>query len=226
MSTEKFPSGIAPDNHDLELLARGEHHDPHSVLGAHPHADGTVLRALRPNAESVSAVIGGKNFPLEHVSNGIFAALVPYPDLIDYRYSVTYPGGHTVLAADPYRFLPTLGELDLHLFGEGRHERLWDILGAHPRSYETPDGPVDGTSFAVWAPAARGVTVVGDFDGWSGQFAPCESSDPLGSGNSSCPTSQSVRCTSSGSTATTAPFATRPIPWHSVPRSRRRLHRE
>ncbi|ANQ74557.1 1,4-alpha-glucan branching protein GlgB [Rhodococcus qingshengii] len=172
MSTEKFPSGIAPDNHDLELLARGEHHDPHSVLGAHPHADGTVLRALRPNAESVSAVIGGKNFPLEHVSNGIFAALVPYPDLIDYRYSVTYPGGHTVLAADPYRFLPTLGELDLHLFGEGRHERLWDILGAHPRSYETPDGPVDGTSFAVWAPAARGVTVVGDFDGWSGQFAP------------------------------------------------------
>ena len=90
MSTEKFPSGIAPDNHDLELLARGEHHDPHSVLGAHPHADGTVLRALRPNAESVSAVIGGKNFPLEHVSNGIFAALVPYPDLIDYRYSVTY----------------------------------------------------------------------------------------------------------------------------------------
>lgn len=65
-----------------------------------------------------------------------------------------------------------LGELDLHLFGEGRHERLWDILGAHPRSYETPDGPVDGTSFAVWAPAARGVTVVGDFDGWSGQFAP------------------------------------------------------
>ncbi len=104
MSTEKFPSGIAPDNHDLELLARGEHHDPHSVLGAHPHADGTVLRALRPNAESVSAVIGGKNFPLEHVSNGIFAALVPYPDLIDYRYSVTYPGGHTVLAADPYRF--------------------------------------------------------------------------------------------------------------------------
>lgn len=62
MSTEKFPSGIAPDNHDLELLARGEHHDPHSVLGAHPHADGTVLRALRPNAESVSAVIGGKTF--------------------------------------------------------------------------------------------------------------------------------------------------------------------
>ncbi|MFC8935948.1 1,4-alpha-glucan branching protein GlgB [Rhodococcus sp. NPDC057135] len=172
MPTDKSPSGIAPDSHDLELLSRGEHHDPHSVLGAHPHADGTVLRALRPHAESVNAVIGGKTFPLEHVSNGIFAALVPYPDLIDYRYSVTYPGGHTVLTADPYRFLPTLGELDLHLFGEGRHERLWDILGAHPRSYETPDGPVDGTSFAVWAPAARGVTVVGDFDGWGGQFAP------------------------------------------------------
>ena len=168
----ELPAGVAPAPHDLELLGRGEHHDPHSVLGAHAHPDGTVLRTLRPHAESVDAVIGGQSFSLQHISGGVFAALVPYPELMDYRYSVTYPGGHTVVVADPYRFLPTLGELDLHLFGEGRHERLWEVLGAHPRRYETPDGVVEGTSFAVWAPAARGVTVIGDFDGWGGQFAP------------------------------------------------------
>lgn len=82
-------------------------------------------------------------------------------------------GGHNDVSADGYRFLPTLGELDLHLFGEGRHERLWEILGAHRRRYDTPpDGTVTGTSFAVWAPNARGVSVIGDFDGWSGRNFP------------------------------------------------------
>jgi 1,4-alpha-glucan branching enzyme len=76
---------------------------------------------------------------------------------------------------DPYRWLPTLGELDLHLLGEGRHERLWDVLGAHVRSYETPEGVVEGTSFAVWAPNARGVRVCGDFDGWDGRANPMRS---------------------------------------------------
>src|SRR3712207_8957662 len=60
---------------------------------------------------------------------------------------------HTV--DDPYRWLPTLGEVDLHLIGEGRHERLWDALGAHVRTYDTPNGPVGGNSFALWAPTDR-----------------------------------------------------------------------
>ena len=77
---------------------------------------------------------------------------------------------HTV--DDPYRWLPTLGEIDLHLIGEGRHERLWDVLGAHVRTYDTPAGPVTGTSFAVWAPTAQGVRVTGDFDGWAGPDPP------------------------------------------------------
>ena len=76
---------------------------------------------------------------------------------------------------DPYRWLPTLGEIDLHLIGEGRHERLWDALGAHVRSYDTPSGPVTGTSFAVWAPTAQGVRVTGDFDGWAGWTHPMRS---------------------------------------------------
>ncbi|MCM6778180.1 1,4-alpha-glucan branching protein GlgB [Nocardia sp. CDC159] len=154
------------------LLAAGTHPDPHTVLGAHPHPDGTVVRALRPHADSVAARIGEKDYPLVHVAHGVFEGVVPFTELWDYRFVVSYPGGQTVLDADGYRFLPTIGELDLHLIGEGRHERLWDVLGAHPRSYTTLDGEVSGTSFAVWAPNARGVSVIGDFDGWSGNSAP------------------------------------------------------
>jgi 1,4-alpha-glucan branching enzyme len=162
----------APSDNDLDLLAAGRHYNPHSVLGAHPVPGGTAIRALKPDAEKVIARVGGVDHELTHVAHGLFSALVPVEDLIDYRLVVTWPGGHVSESADGYRFLPTLGELDLHLFGEGRHERLWDILGAHQQSYATPDGPVTGTSFAVWAPAAQGVTLVGDFDGWTGRSWP------------------------------------------------------
>lgn len=162
-------------NRDLMLLAAGTHTDPHTVLGAHPHPDGTAVRALRPHAETVSVRVGGVDHPLKPLGHGVFAAVVPYPDLMDYRIVSTYPGGQTVLGADGYRFLPTVGELDLHLIGAGRHERLWEVLGAHPHRYTTLDGAVQGTSFAVWAPNARGVTVIGDFDGWSGNTAPMRS---------------------------------------------------
>ncbi|NLE80977.1 MAG: 1,4-alpha-glucan branching protein GlgB [Rhodococcus sp.] len=165
-------TSATPTAADLDLLTRGEHHDPHAVLGAHPHRDGTLVRALRPDAVSVDAVVAGTRHPLPEVAEGIFAAVIPDHDLADYRLAASYPEGHTVTSADGFRFLPTLGDLDLHLFGEGRHERLWDVLGAHPRSYDTPGGEVTGTSFAVWAPAARGVAVIGDFNGWRGRSAP------------------------------------------------------
>ncbi|WP_228791831.1 1,4-alpha-glucan branching protein GlgB [Nocardia puris] len=157
---------------DLMLLAAGTHPDPHTVLGSHAHPDGTAVRVLRPHAEKVEVRVGGIDHPLASQGYGVFAAVLPYPDLMDYRVVASYPGGQTIISADGYRFLPTLGDLDLHLIGEGRHERLWDVLGAHPRHYTTLDGEVEGTSFAVWAPNARGVTVIGDFDGWSGNTAP------------------------------------------------------
>ena len=78
-------------------------------------------------------------------------------------------------ADDPYRYLPTIGELDLHLIGEGRHERLWDVLGAHVQHYKSGMGDVDGVSFAVWAPNARGVKVTGDFDYWEARSYPMRS---------------------------------------------------
>ncbi|MGV9668549.1 1,4-alpha-glucan branching protein GlgB [Nocardia niigatensis] len=157
---------------DLLLLAAGTHPDPHTVLGAHPHPDGTVIRVLRPHAETVAARIGDVDHPLAHREHGVFETVVPFPELWDYRLVTTYPGGRTVVDADGYRFLPTLGDVDLHLLGEGRHERLWEVLGAHPKHYPTLDGTVSGTAFAVWAPNARGVAVIGDFDGWSGNTAP------------------------------------------------------
>ena len=153
---------------DIDRLVNGAHHDPHSVLGAHHLDDGTtVLRALRPQAGAVTLVEGDRRTPMRQIHDaGVFAAQVPY-QVGDYRLEVSY-GERSSLVADPYRWLPTLGEVDLHLIGEGRHEQLWQVLGAHERSYQTAGGTVTGTSFAVWAPAARGVRVTGDFDFWSG----------------------------------------------------------
>jgi 1,4-alpha-glucan branching enzyme len=161
-----------PDPHTIDRLLGGVHHDPHSVLGAHPHPAGTVVRVLRPHADGVEVVREGEEgFPLVKVhDSGLFSGVVPGPPA-DYRLAVRY-GERVDVVDDPYRWLPTLGEIDLHLIGEGRHERLWDVLGAHVRSYDTPAGPVTGTSFAVWAPTAQGVRVTGDFDDWSGWAHP------------------------------------------------------
>src|SRR5215213_2700762 len=159
---------------DLERLVRREHNSPHSVLGAHPHDGGVVIRALRPAASEVRAVIAGEEpVALECVHpGGVFEGVVDGAELpLDYRLEVVYPDAGAVTIDDPYRFLPTIGEVDLHLINEGRHEELWERLGAHVREL---DG-VTGTSFAVWAPAARAVSVVGDFNFWDGRIHPMRS---------------------------------------------------
>jgi 1,4-alpha-glucan branching enzyme len=129
---------------------------------------------LRPEASKVTAIIEGKPFELERLHDGgVFGTVVDGLPT-DFRFKVT-SGDETYTVDDPYRWLPTVGEVDLHLIGEGRHEQLWDVLGAHERTYDTPQGPVSGTSFAVWAPNARGVRIVGDFDYWSGRDYPMRS---------------------------------------------------
>ncbi|WP_119729131.1 1,4-alpha-glucan branching protein GlgB [Thermomonospora amylolytica] len=173
---------------ELDRLVDGHHHDPHSILGAHPDRDGVTIRALRPLAEQVEVVLpNGDRHPLHHVHQGVFAGTVPNghalsgddgraPQAVpDYRLAVRYPGGPELIQDDPYRYLPTLGELDLHLFAEGRHEELWKALGARVRTYASAFGPVSGTSFAVWAPNARGVRVIGDFNYWDGRAHPMRS---------------------------------------------------
>jgi 1,4-alpha-glucan branching enzyme len=157
----------------IEAIVAGTYHDPHSVLGAHPGPDGVTIRALRPLATSVSVVLpGDQRFPMAHVHEGVFSVTLPdsvaHGEVPDYRLAVRYDDQPELVTDDPYRHLPTLGEVDLHLIAEGRHEELWRVLGAHVRGQA-------GTSFAVWAPNARGVRVIGDFNHWDGRAYPMRS---------------------------------------------------
>jgi 1,4-alpha-glucan branching enzyme len=137
----------------MEPLITGDVHDPHAVLGAHPGAGTTVVRTLRPGAAEVAVLVAGQRHPMRQVHpGGVFEAELP-GTVSDYRLEVDGTGHD-----DPYRHPPTVGELDLHLIAEGRHERLWTVLGARARA--------GGVAFSVWAPNARGVRVVGDFTGW------------------------------------------------------------
>src|ERR1700743_3232453 len=149
---------LAPDPAELAKLVAGTHHNPHSILGAHEYGDHTVIRAFKPHAPEVVAIVGDDRFPMPHIDTGLFAVALPFANLIDYRLQVSY-GSDTHIIADAYRFLPTLGQVDLHLFSEGRHERLWEVLGAHPRSFTTADRVVHGVSFAVWGPNAQGISL-------------------------------------------------------------------
>ena len=130
------------DTSVLDLVVTGRHGDPHGVLGAHVYNGAVTVRAFRPLADSVVVVSGSTKVPLTHEHEGVWAGVLDVPDVPDYRIEVTYAGGPAVVTDDPYRYLPTLGELDLHLINEGRHERLWDVLGAHVRTYDSPTGAV------------------------------------------------------------------------------------
>jgi len=113
----------------------------------------------------------GTEVPMEPSSQaGIFEATVTSTEVPTYRYRVGY-GDLTFDVGDPYRFWPTIGELDLYLFNEGRHNQLWEMLGAHHRQHQGEWG----TAFAVWAPNARAVRVVGDFNSWDGRLHPMRS---------------------------------------------------
>jgi 1,4-alpha-glucan branching enzyme len=166
--------GLMADGADVERLVAGEHHDPHRLLGPHPGRDSegrdhVLIRGWRPDAAGVVILAGGQRVQMHRVHPaGLFAGALEGPDVAGYRLETAYPDGTVAEADDPYRFWPTLGPLDLHLLAEGRHEGLWRHLGAQVRVHQgTP-----GTSFAVWAPGARAVRVVGDFNGWDGRLHP------------------------------------------------------
>jgi 1,4-alpha-glucan branching enzyme len=157
---------------DADALSRGELAQPHDLLGAHPDGEvGTIVRAWRPGAEHVCVrVADGLDYGCELVhTGGLWAAhLDGVKPPVQYEIETRYPDGVTVSTVDPYAFLPTVGELDLHLAGEGRHEEIYERLGAHEREV---DG-VTGTSFAVWAPAAKSLALIGDFNSWDGRLHP------------------------------------------------------
>jgi 1,4-alpha-glucan branching enzyme len=163
------------DSHVLWAVSAGSYFDPHSVLGQHevtPEGFSEkvfVIRTRRPLALEVTAVLAsGARISLSHVEHGIWegAHVVGFQD---YEIETRYEDGNVWTAVDPYRFVPTVGELDLHLIREGRHERLWEALGARYIDHAGITGNVVGTAFAVWAPNAQAVRVTGTFNSWAGE---------------------------------------------------------
>ena len=150
---------------DVRRLLQSRHHDPFVLLGRH----GKTLRLWRPWA--IALWVGEGRLPARRIGNsGLFVlegaqldALPPHPP-IHWR----DVGGNMHRDTDPYGFAPQIGDLDLHLFGEGRHHHAYRVLGAHPCDI---DG-VSGTRFATWAPNAERVSVVGDFNHWDGRCHP------------------------------------------------------
>jgi 1,4-alpha-glucan branching enzyme len=169
---ESGPKPVALERGVLERLVSGTYHDPHQVLGPHLGEGSVTLRVLRPFASSVTAVFDDQRVELQHEFDGIWVGVLDVDKVPDYRLEVAYTDGPALEVDDPYRYLPSLGEMDLHLIGEGRHEQLWAVLGAHVRRYDGPTGSVTGTSFAVWAPNAQGIRLTADFNFWDGRAHP------------------------------------------------------
>jgi 1,4-alpha-glucan branching enzyme len=161
------------DPEKLQALKADRSHEPHAVLGAHAAnlhgCDGVVVRSRHPDAVGCAVLVGSEEHGSTPLGDGVFAAFLPNMRLpLTYRLRFYFPDGATWERDDPYRFLPTVGEIDQHLFGEGTHRRLWEVLGSHVR---TAEGTA-GTSFAVWAPNALRVSLVGDFNRWDGRLFP------------------------------------------------------
>jgi 1,4-alpha-glucan branching enzyme len=153
--------------HDFERIAGARHHDPFSVLGKHREDDQDLVRAFLPDAEEVSIAEG--NIRLERISGTDLFEWRGSPGTVPDRYHLTWrDAGHEHIAHDPYSFPPQLSDFDLHLFGEGKHRHAYRFLGAHVHAVDE----VPGILFAVWAPNAERVSVVGDFNQWDGRRHP------------------------------------------------------
>lgn len=167
-----MPATLTPDQ--IDRLTSNLCSDPFEFLGPQQiERNGTsiwAIRALIPNAKSVSAIerASQKKHPMQQVHHEAYfeLELAPGQDVFDYQFEVERSWGEVELVEDPYCHTGSrLSEIDLHLYGEGNHHRIYDKLGAH---LDTLDG-VKGVSFAVWAPNARNVSVLGDFNHWDGR---------------------------------------------------------
>jgi 1,4-alpha-glucan branching enzyme len=169
---------------DLNLLLEARHASPHAILGMHPvtrrKVKGVVARAFLRDVTACEVMdletLPPRSIPMERVADaGLFEAFIPDRERVfRYQLRATRANGEIRQFYDPYCFLPTLGEQDLYLFNEGNEHRVYEKLGAHVRDL----GGVQGVSFAVWAPAATRVSLVGNFNHWDGRYHPMR---PLGS---------------------------------------------
>ncbi len=154
---------------DARALVRAEHSDPFAVLGLHRSADTWVVRAYLPDALAVDVIDAGTGLSLAAMTQpqvpGLFVAAVP--SAMAYRLRIRWAGGLQE-SEDPYSFGVLLSDMDIHLFAEGNHRDLAHCLGAQVMEVDT----TPGVRFAVWAPNARRVSVVGDFNSWDGRRHP------------------------------------------------------
>ncbi|MFC0336409.1 1,4-alpha-glucan branching enzyme [Kushneria avicenniae] len=160
-----FSSACPRERDALSRLVQARHDDPFRWLGPHEEGGQTLVRLLLPGAVGVELIDAVHQVlaVAEPGEGGLFLARIPQD--VRYRLHITWPDGVTQISEDPYRFAPMPGELDLHLFCEGRHRELARVFGA---CSAVVDG-VEGVRFTLWAPNARRVSVVGDFNGWDGR---------------------------------------------------------
>src|SRR5262245_52860738 len=159
-STAKGSPANKLSSKDVDRFLSLRHHDPHQFLGPHLVDEEIVVRVFRPEAKEVEIAIGkARPQAMEKIHEaGLFAVVLPgIKKLQTYRLRIFQHDGEVKIIRDPYSFAATFGELDLHLFGEGKHEEIYQKLGAHV----TKIGRISGVAFAVWAPHAEGVSVVG-----------------------------------------------------------------
>jgi 1,4-alpha-glucan branching enzyme len=173
-----------PTHRELSELVSAMSAHPHDLLGPHLEAGGLVVRHLRPDARDVTVVFDrpelGRRAMEPVLDGGLFEVLVAGArELATYALEVVLRDGRRELYRDPYAFAPTVGALDLHLFAEGTHAALYRVLGAHVRTLRAQGGgpEVTGTAFAVWAPSALRVSVVGPFTEWKGARLPMRKLD-------------------------------------------------
>ncbi|MBI4839827.1 MAG: 1,4-alpha-glucan branching protein GlgB [candidate division NC10 bacterium] len=161
----------------VDAIVKGTHGDPFGILGpqALPQGEGAgvVIRAFLPGAEKITVLPLGTILPAQPMTrihpDGLFEAVIPgRREFFPYRLRCTGPTGTEADIEDPYRFPPTLSDYDLYLLGEGAHYRVYEKLGAHVLTLEG----APGVRFSVWAPSARRVSLVGDFNGWDGRVHP------------------------------------------------------
>lgn len=155
-----------------EAVAQGRYHAPHDVLGCHPHGGGYAIVASVPNAVEMEVLTPSDKHPMVRGGDGLWRATVP--GRVDgsaptYRLGVTDPGRMRTVMDDPYRHLPSVSDADLAAFSSGQHRALWRVLGAVPYSLGDDMGTGQAVGFAVWAPNAHAVRVMGDFNDWNGE---------------------------------------------------------
>jgi len=167
---EEIMSAVTLDPGAIDAIVGGYHGAPFDVLGPHSADGEVIIRTFQPDAAEVVVVTGKtQRTPMTRIhEGGLFEANLPKLKKDGYRLAITYPDGLTQLIADPYAFPPTLSDFDTYLMAEGTHLHIYERLGAHPMEL---DG-VSGVLFAVWAPNAMRVSVVGNFNNWNGRRHP------------------------------------------------------